>query len=390
MRILLAAEFTRDERVPVLADALTEAGHSVTLAVRDPLAWQPRASVQAPAWRAEPPPGFLASTYADILLHAGYATLEALHGLLTGWLDLFARTQPDLLLADFAPTAMLASRIAGLAVAVSGDGYSLPPPTEPLPAMRRWANQPSGPAVDTEGRVLAVANSELSRLGGHPLPALADLFRDAEAFLCTVAELDHYPDRGAADYFGPIYAAGTGDSPEWSPGSAERCFARIDGRRPLLAPLIAALDTLGLPAIVQADRISPSLAASLSRPRVLVVAETVDRDAALASCDFVACEHSAMVAPALLAARPVLMLPRHVEQLMTLHRIAPQGLGHGVPADADAAGVDAALRRLLDDAACRQRVAGFARSYQGYQPVMAADAVVGGVKSLTEETPPSR
>ena len=86
MRILLAAEFTRDERVPVLADALTEAGHSVTLAVRDPLAWQPRASVQAPAWRAEPPPGFLASTYADILLHGGYATLEALHGLLTGWL----------------------------------------------------------------------------------------------------------------------------------------------------------------------------------------------------------------------------------------------------------------------------------------------------------------
>ena len=160
----------------------------------------------------------------------------------------------------------------------------------------------------------------------------------------------------------------------------------IDGRRPLLAPLVEALDALGLPSIIQASHLAPAVAATVSRPHVRVVATPINRALALANCDFVACQDSGLVAPALLAGRPVLMLPLHVEQMMTLHRVAPQGLGHGLPVDADVSAANAALRRLLDDAACRQRAARFARSYQGYRPSMAATAVIDELETIMTDT----
>jgi hypothetical protein len=389
-RILIASELDQGsavhDRLLPLIEGLSAKNHSIALAVRDPDAWLPRNAILAPAWQAPPPPGFLASTYADILLHAGYATPEALDGLLSAWLTLFARNRPDLLVVDFAPTAMLAARVAGLAVGAAGDGYRLPPLTEPLPVMRSWAAVPASRIAESEGRVLAVINAEMTRQGCVPLAALADLFEPAERFLCTFSELDHYPDRGTADYFGPVYGSGAGVPPDWPPGSAERFFVEIDGRRPLLAPLVEALDTLGLPSTIQASHLSPAVAATLDRPHVRVVPQLVDRNAALANCDVVACQSSGMVPPALLAGRPVLLLPQHVEQMMTLHRVAPQGLGHGLPADADATAAGAGLRRLLDDAACRQRAAGFARSYQGYRPSMAATAVVEELDALVADT----
>ena len=68
--------------------------------------------VDAPRWAVPPPPGYLAVSYADLLMHGGYAAPDALRGLMTGWRDVLDRTTPDLLIADFAPTAMLAARVS--------------------------------------------------------------------------------------------------------------------------------------------------------------------------------------------------------------------------------------------------------------------------------------
>ena len=89
-----------------------------------------------------------------------------------------------------------------------------------------------------------------------------------------------------------------------------------------------------------------------------------------------ACQGSGVVAPALLAGRPVLMLPNPVEQMMTLYRVARQGYGQGVAPEADMDIAGAALRRLLDDPDCRLRAANFARSYHGYTPATATDTII--------------
>ena len=385
-RILFACELgnavRQAEQIVPVAAGLIAAGHQVSVAVPPDVAAVPilRAAgltlLDAPAWRAEPPPGFLASTYADVLLVTGYATQDALWGLLRGWAGVLSTWAPDLVFAGLAPTAMLASRIAGLPVATIGDGYALPPPTEPLPSMRPWAEVPEDYFLSAEGRVLPVINACLRAEGAEPLLSLADLFMIEASYLCTFPELDHYEGRGDADYCGPIFGPSTGTPFDWPPGTAERVFVAMDGRHRPFRALLNALVALGLPTVVQASGISVEQAAALDRPGLRVHAAPLDRSAALADCDIVACQDIGMVGPALLASRPVLLLPDPIEQMMILHRLARQGLGHGIPPDADVEAAGAAVRRLLDDTATRRRVANFARSYHGYSPALATDAII--------------
>lgn len=370
------------DRIRPVAAGLVAAGHRVSVALPEDapaaeligIAGYP--VVTAPVWRADPPPGFLAVNFADVLLQTGYATPEALEGLLRGWLDLFQVEAPDLVIADFAPTAMLACRVAGLPCVGMGDGYGLPPLTSPLPRMRPWAEIPASALVEADGRVVAAINPTLRALGARPIARLPDLFAARATWLCCFPELDHYEGRGQAEYFGEVPPPSTGFAVEWPAGTAERVLVMMDSRHRPFRPLLRSLARLGLPTVVQAWGMTPALANELSGPLIRVVTEPLNRDAMLADCDIVACQSSAVVAPALLAARPVLMLPNPVEQMMTLHRVARQGLGHGVPPEADEQAAGAAVRRLLDDRATRERAANFARSYSGYTAAMATDAMI--------------
>ena len=385
--ILLACELgtgirSLDRLLPI-GRGLAAANHRVSVALRDPAiahalpdcaGWS---TTVAPTWRVPPPPGFVAVSFADVLLQCGYATPEALRGLISAWRRSFETLQPDLLIADFAPTAVLAARLTGLDAIVVGNGYTLPPAEEPLPSMRPWEDNLARQVRESDARALAVIGPTLLGMGGAPLTRLADMFGDADSrFLCTFAELDHYASRGEADYFGEVFDESAGAAPIFPPGAGGRVFVRIDGRHPALGALIAALHRLGLPSIVEATHMSDGLAQAASRTHVRVVANQLHGAAALAACDIVACQDIATAAPALLAGRPLLMLPWPVEQTMTLHRVASQGLGHGIPPTATAEDAEAALRRLLDDAPCRMRAANFARSYSGYAPSIATDAII--------------
>jgi UDP:flavonoid glycosyltransferase YjiC (YdhE family) len=370
------------DRIRPFAQGLIAAGHRVSVALPDgapaasllELAGLP--TLTAPAWRAEAPPGFLASNFSDILLLSGYFTTESLGDLARGWLDLFRDAAPDLVVADFAPSAMLAARVAGLRLAAMGDGYGLPPLTNPLPSMRPWAEVTTAQRADSDARALAVVNPVLRELGAAPLRRIGDLFNAGARWLCAFPELDHYENRGDADYFGEVPPPPTGLGVAWPEGTAERALVVMDSRHRPFRPLLAALRRLGLPSVVQAWGMTPALAAELSGPGMVVVTEPLNRDTMLANCDIVVCQSAGVVAPALLANRPVLLLPNPVEQMMTLHRVARQGLGHGLAPDTDQDAAQAGLRRLLDDRGCRLRVANFARAYQGYSTAIAIDAMI--------------
>jgi len=382
------------DRIRPVAAGLVRHGHRVTVA----MSHEAPASqlieqagipvVVGPSWRAETPPGFLAVNFSDILFQSGYATPEALGGLLGGWLDLFRSEAPDLVVADFAPTAMLACQVTGMRLAALGDGYSLPPAAMPLPCMRPWADIPPGSLADADARILAAVNATLPALGGRPLARMADLFRAEATWLCTFPELDHYEGRRDAGHLGEVPPPSGGFAAEWPTGSAERVLVMMDARHRPFRPLLRALERLGLPAVVQAWGMTPDLAAELSGPLTRVVTEPLNRDVMLAQCDVVACQSSGVVAPALLAGRPVMVLPHPVEQMMTLYRVARQGLGHGLQPEADVDAAGAAMRRLLDDSACRLRAANFARHYHGYKPEMALDAVLDECLDLLEDGAP--
>ena len=388
-RVLLAAEFVRGgatvARLLPLAVALADRGHDVTLALPAELTAAVVGSgfpvVEAPRWTVPPPPGFVAVSYADLLMHGGYAAPDALRGLMTDWQGVLDQASPDLLIVDFAPTAMLVARVAGVATAAVGDGFSLPPLTAPLPNMRPWADVAADAVDSVEGRVLAVINARLAASQGREPRRLRDLFDGVPSFLCTFPEFDHYPDRPGANCYGEVFAPSRGPAAVWPAGAGERVYVDLDPRHPALGAIVEALARLGLPTLVQAAGMPAHQADAIERGTVQVTT-TGNRASVLAGCDIVVCQGQELAVPALLAGKPLLMLPVFVEQMMTLHRVATQGLGHGVAPTADAAAVEAAVRRLVDDRACRLRAVNFARLYDGYRPGLAIDAVADSIDEM--------
>ena len=388
-RVLLAAEFVRGgatlTRLLPLARTLASRGHDVSLAVPSEVARQTATTgfplFDAPHWALPPPPGFVAISYADILMHGGYAAPDALRDLLTGWQAVLQHAEPDLLVADFAPTAMLAARITGTRMAAIGDGFSLPPLTAPLPGLRAWADVSPGAIDSLEGRILAVINARLGVAGIRPMRHLCDLFQDVPAFLCTFPELDHYPNRSGADCYGAVFAQSSGPEASWPIAEGQRIYIDLDPRHPALAALVQVLDRLALPTLIQGEAMEPPQARNLERPLVHITT-TPNRAALFASSDIVVCQGLEVAAPALLAGKKLLMLPVFVEQMMTLHRVATQGFGQGIDPASDVAAIDAAVRRIVDDTSCRLHAANFARAYNGYQPATALDAVADDIDDL--------
>lgn len=381
-RILLAAEFLRGgatvARLLPLAVALADRGHDVTLAAPPELTAGLAGSgfplLDAPRWTVAPPPGFVAISYADLLMHGGWASTDALQGLMIGWRDVLNQATPDLLIADFAPTAMLVARAGCIPMAAIGDGFSLPPLTAPLPNMRPWADVAPDALAGVEGRVLAVVNACLGVLKIPELRCLRALFDNVPCFLCTFPELDHYPERPDAQWYGEVFAPSRGSVAVWPSGTGERVYVDLDPRHPALSAIAEALHRLGLPTLIQAAGMPARQADAMERGAIQVTT-TTNRASVLAGAHIVICQGHEVAVPALLAGKPLLMLPVFVEQTMTLHRVAKQGLAQGVEPNADAAAIDAAVRRLVDDRGCRLRAVNFARTYDGYRPGIAIDAI---------------
>ena len=157
-RVLCAWEFGGDlghvRRLLPIAAELRLQRHEVVFAFRDSFFLE---SVQAqgfvgfvaPLLRAPATVNPSPISHSDILLNLGFDDRIALSGALRAWHSLLELVRPDFLLADYAPTALIAARAAGIKRGTIGSGFSLPLLRDPLPALRPWIRSDDGvPARD--------------------------------------------------------------------------------------------------------------------------------------------------------------------------------------------------------------------------------------------------
>ena len=138
-------------RLKPLAIELRARGHRVSMALRDLVHTRRLLSdlsvprLQAPAWlhKSVGAPAAAASL-AEILLGYAYLDADALEGLVLGWRDLISLTSADVVVTDYAPTAVAAARMLGVATVAVGPGFWVPPAGRPLPSIRDWATLPEG------------------------------------------------------------------------------------------------------------------------------------------------------------------------------------------------------------------------------------------------------
>ena len=375
-----------------LARALRDTGHDVHWMVTQPAVVGDFLAGESFDWLAAPtvpeatrpgPP----LTYADILLRFGYADPRALFGLVGAWREAMRLTAAELVLADHAPTAVLAARTLGLPVMLFSNGFTAPPRRSPLPNMRPWSPVPEQTISQLDFAALAAVNTVLARHHCAPMKQLADLFEVAEEALVTFPELDHYADRGPARYWGSLPSAGAGQHVAWPVGKTARLFAYLRPESPHHEAVLAALLALGHAAVVFFPNMPPALAARYAAPHLAFIDHPADIEQMAREADVAITYASLATTTAfLLAGKPLLMLPGHLEQFMLARRVEEMGAGRLVNPEQPPGDLRAALADLIDNPVWRSNARAFAAKYAAFDQQAVTGNLVRRIAEMLDDT----
>ena len=356
-------------RLKVLAHALLARGHEVSMSLRDVahthrvLADMDVPKLQAPVWlhrTAGMPP--TQASLDEILIPNGYLEAQPLAGQVQAWRSMFKALRVDLVVGDYAPSALLAARSMGLPSASVGIGFYSPPAGQPLPCLREWEQVAPQRLATAEAHVLKTANAVLARLSAPLLPNVAGLLLGDHALLCTWPELDHYgrPPQSSS-WFGPNFLAQTGVPPEWPEGSGPKVFAYLKHEHEGHPGVLQALADEGCRVVCYQPEIASGKAPPVVSPLIHYSMRPVSLDVAMAEADLcVSHGGEATLVQALLAGAPVLLMPMQLEQFLVSRRVEAFGAGINGARFGAAPNWRSLLRRLLDDPSYRNSARAFA------------------------------
>ena len=380
-------------RILGVARELRARGADLLVAVRDlraaaaTLGSNGFACVQAPlapasqsATSAPPEP----AGYADILAGCGFGDSATLRAMAQGWDGLLDVYRPHALLADHAPTALMAARLRQLPAAQIALGFELPPATRPLPVLRPWIRRDVGALLALEDGLLATINTLCEERGRARLDHLAQLYASAAPMLATLPELDHFAKRAGGDYVGPLYSLDEGEAAEWPatdatgpktfvylrPGAAAQHLLEALSRRPdgQIIAVIPGLDD--------------ATAAHYRSARIAVHTHAVRTRVALSADLLVSNGGHGLAAAALLAGVPLLVLPGNVEQWMLAQRVAQLGAGISLNPDQVALRAATAIDALFNGGAERTAAQAFAARHAGVDQAGTIRRIVDAVEHL--------
>ncbi len=375
-RVLCAWEFGGDlghvRRLIPIARELRAAGHEIFVAFRDSayLELARREGFDtfiAPLLRAPTLVNPAPVNFSDVLLHLGFDDVFGVRGAIDAWRGLYSMLGVDLVVADYAPTAILAARLAGLRRATVGGGFALPAPGEPLPAMRSWLAADVNVLRALDDRLLARVRSASRGVERTP-QRIRELFEADLDVVTTFAELDPFGPREGVVYVGPTRddAAAAGQA-TWL-GEGPRVFAYLKPRDERFTHILAAIAGLGAEAIVAAPGLAEPDAKRLSTGGVRVMPHPVTLAHVLGNASLCVSHGGAgLTAHALAAGVPLALVPQHLEQFLVAQRVDKIGAGVVTPPDSAQPNWNRWLAAALGNERIRAGARAFGEAHRGHE-----------------------
>lgn len=337
-----------------------------------------------------------AENYAGILLTEGWDQQQKLGGLFEAWRGLFASVNPDVLIAQSAPTALFAARSFGLKTAVVGGGYDNPPLCLPMPVFLASSAADRHKNFDIakrqEAQALSTANKVLVDHGVKQADRFCDLITpDLSLLVCWPFD-DHYGARhklqpGHAPYLGPIISYEAGARYRWAERGGARIFAYLRPGAPQAGKGLQALAAMGQRqnVICAAPGLSNEARQSLQDCNVQVEDGPIQLAPLLPDCDLGLSHSSHGISAAFVAAgiRQV-CLPNHREQSMHARALAEHGLGVGLEGHFGPETVIKCMADLMDDQAALARIQQTARDISERFPTDSASTAANQLRMLIE------
>lgn len=369
-------------------EKLCAKGHSLTLVLRDLSRARSVfkglnvALLQSPVKigsAANPVPEEM--TFAHLLHNVGYEEPNELETMVGAWRRIYELTRPDLVLADYSPTAMVAWRGQLFRKIIIGTGFTIPPDTFPFATIRPWQAFDEARAARDEGPLHARIDGVLSHFGQPTLTRIGQLFTDVDdRMLKSYPELDHYGARNDATYWG-LREGFKGADFEWPAGSGPKIFAYIRTFAQIHV-VLQVLKDLKYPTIIATDQISSDTQHAFTTEHLRFESRPLNLEKVCAECSLAIFNGSHnSVCKLLLAGKPVLNIPLTAEQAM--FSVAVQRLGAGLLVSperpAEFAGKLAAMLSTPSFAQAAQR---FAARYAQNDPAALDDLLVARIEEI--------
>lgn len=331
-RILLAWELGNGtgycHRLLRIAHTLAEHGHDPVLVLYDLVDTAhllkdcPFQIYQAPILkgRLSPEnPTFVPTSFADILICDRFA--DPLHTavLLSAWDHLLDVIAPDLVVAEYAPTVVLAS-FGRLPSIVVGNGYIAPPMDRDWFPLFRNDVPPFG-----DQATLKPALDHVQRGRGRPVAeTLTAYFRGDTTLALCYPELDPYRTVRTQKAVGPLNGA-----PDFVPAPENKRFhAYITPQYAMWQPAVRGLINSGFTGTLYMPDLPESVRNACAQKNITATASPPDLASAIAEADVVIHHGGSETAQtALIMGRPQILLPRYVEQTISSSLLAALGVG---------------------------------------------------------------
>lgn len=370
-----------------LATALCVHGHSVTLVLKDialPVNWPATAGLRilaAPAV-SQRRPLTMPCNYAAVLWCCGFDDADKLANRLRVWSDIFYLSHADLVLADHAPTALLAAAICDIPHLSVGNGFTIPPASLPWPSIRFSETVSESLLYSTERDLDRVIIRAQQFLGRKKIDSVRALFGRYD-LLDTFAELDHYGHRQGANYVGPIVSLPAAFNVKWQYSDKKHILAYLRPGVAGLSIIMTALGRLNAEVLCVLPGLTPKQAAVFANRQCRVATVPVDFSNLLPDTDLaVGYGNSGFSTQALLAGVPLLMSPQHVEQAMFSARIEQLGAGLTLARRCQVMQVEDAMHALLERTTYKSAALAFEAKYQGFSTETAVDGCVSTIRKL--------
>lgn len=275
-------------------------------------------------------------SYADFLRRCGYQHSDALEGLVSAWKNLYDFIQPDLLLLDQAPTALLAAR--GLKKASKsipkvaiGMAFSIPDDNRPA-GIFFPGDQARADVVRYEDDVVKNINKVCLALSIPRIDNLAELFLDIDQCIFqTHSELDHYGYRSAVQRSSTVYTGAV--LPEFSEPAVfphfkgPKIYCHVKGSAET-SILLKTLQAIECSAIVLVDGIPESIVKAHQSRHILYVNQPLNMQDVLDKASFAILNGGVSgVSLFLRSGIPVALFPLHIEQFLMAKRVEALNAG---------------------------------------------------------------
>lgn len=319
--------------------------------------------------------------YTANLLRNGFWHSPTLARRIETWRRLLSRLNPDLLICDHAPAALLASRDAGYARAAIGTGFTLPPLSTPMPSVQPWFPIPPERLTETDQGFLDTVNPVLRQFGLAPLETVASLFDGVERFLCVESELDHYAVRAGEKYWGVIEPESSQPLPEFPSASEPGVFVYLSAANRFVEPVLNTLKARGIPVFAYTPAgLAGDSGDPVQAPNIRYLRTLVDLKQAAARCRL-AITHGGTLSASMLLKQGVRLLccPQDLEKAVLAKRIVERKLAYSFNWFAQNVPSDSRIDELLSSSSLPDNLPAFVEKH-----AQSAGTVVTGLLDRCE------